>query len=117
MTLGEDAEELIPDREYQDGDDETVESLMEVLTVTSKKLQAMTQGRKFRAAPKRSIEDRKKTSACSACGQLGYWAGDKIPGQCKRQGQRRLQSIFFFQQTKEGDGCSESLFSSTLRRP
>ncbi|CAE7235262.1 GIP [Symbiodinium sp. CCMP2456] len=72
-----DEEELIPDNGDEEAiDDETVESLMEVLTVTSRKLQAMTQGRKYRGAPRKSIEERKKTSACSACGQVGHWAGD-----------------------------------------
>ena len=67
----EDEEEMIPDC----GDDE-MEALMEVLTVTSKKLQALTQGRKYRGAPSRSIEQRKKTSTCAACGQPGHWKGD-----------------------------------------
>ncbi|CAE7766941.1 unnamed protein product [Symbiodinium sp. CCMP2592] len=66
-------EELLPD---DDQGEESVESLMQVLTVTSKKLQAMTQGRKYRGAPRKTIEERKKTSSCSACGQTGHWAGD-----------------------------------------
>ena len=66
-------EELLPD---DDQGDDSIESLMQVLTVTSKKLQAMTQGRKYRGAPRKTIEERKKTSSCSACGQTGHWAGD-----------------------------------------
>ena len=86
MTLGEDAEELIPDREYQDGDDETIESLMEVLTVTSKNLQAMTQGRKFRAAPKRSIEDRRKPQPALPVGSWVTGPATKFPVSAKGKG-------------------------------
>ena len=50
--------------------------LAQVLTVTAKKLASMTQGRRFRNAPRKSIEQRKQESPCSACGQLGHWAGD-----------------------------------------
>ena len=56
---------------------EDVESLMHALTVTARKLAAMNQGRKFRNAPKKSIEQRKQESPCAACGQLGHWAGDE----------------------------------------
>ena len=50
--------------------------LAEVLTVTAKKLASMTQGRKFKHAPKKSIEQRKKETTCAACGLKGHWAGD-----------------------------------------
>ena len=43
----------------------------------------MTQGRKFRNGPKKSIEQRKQESPCAACGELGHWAGDD---QCKVSG-------------------------------
>ncbi|CAE7320438.1 RE1, partial [Symbiodinium microadriaticum] len=71
---GDDGEELLPD----EGDDAegAIQELMQVLTVTSKKLQSMTQGRKYRGAPRKSVEERKRSSACSACGQIGHWAGD-----------------------------------------
>ena len=67
-------DELMPD----DGDDAegAIQELMQVLTVTSRKLQTMTQGRKYRGAPRKSVEERKRTSACSACGQIGHWVGD-----------------------------------------
>ena len=71
---GDDDDELVPD--HGNDPSEAIEELMQVLTVTSKKLQSMTQGRKYRGAPKRSIADRKKTSACSACGAIGHWSGD-----------------------------------------
>ena len=58
-----------------------------MLTVTSKKLQSMTQGRKYRGAPQRSVADRKKTSACAACGQVGHWAGNpECPASAKGKG-------------------------------
>ena len=72
--------------EAPDGDDaEAVEenaadiigNLASVLTVTSKKLQSTVLGRKFSGGG-RSIEERKKTSSCTACGQVGHWAGDSI---------------------------------------
>ncbi len=43
----------------------------------------MTQSRKFRSGPKKSIEQRKQESPCAACGELGHWAGDE---QCKVSG-------------------------------
>ena len=78
-------DELIPD----DSGDPTdaIEELVQVLTATSKKLQSMTQGRKYRGAPQRSVADRKKTSACAACGQVGHWAGDpECPASAKGKG-------------------------------
>ena len=55
---------------------EDLAELAQVLTVTSKKLHASTLGRRF--SGRRSIEERKRTSTCSACGQLGHWSGDSI---------------------------------------
>ena len=55
-----------------------------MLTVTSKKLQASVLGRKF--TRRRSIEEKKKNSTCSACGQMGHWAGDSI---CSVSSQKR----------------------------
>ena len=58
-----------------------------MLTVTSKKLQASVLGRKF--SGRKSIEERKKTSSCSACGQVGHWAGDSAcPVSAERGGKR-----------------------------
>ena len=54
---------------------EIIGNLASVLTVTSKKLQSTVLGRKFTGG-NRSIEERKKTSSCTACGQIGHWAGD-----------------------------------------
>ena len=51
-----------------------LQSVAEVLTVTAKKLQSITLGRKY--SGNRSIQDRKRTSHCSACGSVGHWAGD-----------------------------------------
>ena len=42
--------------------------------MTSKKLQSTVLGRKFTG--RKTIEERKRTSACSACGAMGHWAGD-----------------------------------------
>ena len=45
--------------------------------MTSKKLQSTVLGRKF-TGRRRSVEERKRTSTCSACGQMGHWAGDSV---------------------------------------
>ena len=46
-----------------------------MLTVTARRLQGVRLGRKF-SGGKATIEERKKRSHCSACGQQGHWAGD-----------------------------------------
>ena len=44
-------------------------------------------GRKFPG--RKSVEERKKTSSCSACGQFGHWAGDNsCPVSAERGGKR-----------------------------
>ena len=67
----EDAED--PDQE-QDETEVDFGEVAEVLTVTAKKLQALTLGRKF--SGNRNVADRKKNTHCAACGELGHWAGD-----------------------------------------
>jgi hypothetical protein len=78
--------------------------LAQVLTVTSRKLQASVLGRKF--TNRKSIEERKRTSTCSACGQTGHWAGDAA---CSVSAQKRDSGGKGF---KSGNGGSSS-FSST----
>ena len=56
---------------------EELQDLASVLTVTSKKLQSTVLGRKYSGKPK-TIEERKKNSTCSACGEQGHWHGDSI---------------------------------------
>ena len=63
------------DFDEEDDDGSSLQDLANVLTVTSRKLQSTVLGRKFSGRP-RSIEERKRTSACTACGQMGHWAGD-----------------------------------------
>ena len=75
----EDEEEMIPDA-GPDGDD-NLESVMqevaECLTVTARRLQGVTLGRKFSNGGKgKSIEQRKRTSHCALCGEKGHWQGD-----------------------------------------
>ena len=57
------------------------QAIAQVLTVTAKKLQGLTLGRKFTGA--KSVEERKKNSTCSACGQPGHWHGDSV---CPKSG-------------------------------
>ena len=78
----QDACEDDDDQPEDEGEDEAdaspaeiIGNLASVLTVTSKKLQSTVLGRKFTGG-NRSIEERKKTSSCTACGQVVHWAGD-----------------------------------------
>jgi len=84
----EDVDEA-PEEQDDDGDQENAEDgeeieaennefeeLAQVLTVTAKKLASITQGRKYKNAPRKSIEQRKKETTCAACGNKGHWAGD-----------------------------------------
>ena len=71
-------EELLPDGDDGDDNDDIAQAIMEaagVLTVTARRLQGVRLGRKF-SGGKATIEERKKRSHCSACGQQGHWAGD-----------------------------------------
>ena len=52
--------------------EESFADIAEVLTVTAKKLQSLILGREFTGS--KSIEERKKTSTCAACG--GDWSRD-----------------------------------------
>eukprot|EP00435_Cladocopium_sp_Y103_P063501 s670_g25.t1 len=63
------------DDENQDGED-AGEADDDVLTVTAKKLQSLTLGRKF--SGNGNVADRKKNTHCAACGELGHWAGDAV---------------------------------------
>ncbi|CAK9028994.1 unnamed protein product [Durusdinium trenchii] len=58
------------------GEDLGLNDLAEVLTVTARKLAAVTQGRKFSGQPKRSLADKKRNSICAGCGNKGHWAND-----------------------------------------
>ena len=74
-------EELIPDDSVdpEDGDDiQTVmKEVADCLTVTARRLQGVTLGRKFTTNPKnKDLEQRKRNSHCAACGQKGHWQGD-----------------------------------------
>ncbi|CAE7506132.1 unnamed protein product, partial [Symbiodinium pilosum] len=74
----DDDPELIPDQEGEAEDDdvnEAIQAAAECLTVTARRLQGVTLGRKFSGKP-RSIEDRKKATHCAACGARGHWQGD-----------------------------------------
>ena len=68
------------DPECEDAEAEVQEedaaNLAEVLTVTARKLANVTQGRKYSGQPKKSIQEKKRTSMCAACGIKGHWAGD-----------------------------------------
>lgn len=82
-----DDDETQPADREDDGDDldddfsglspEELQDLASVLTVTSRKLQSTILGRKYSGKPK-SIEERKKNSTCSACGEQGHWHGDAV---------------------------------------
>lgn len=61
----------------------------DVLTVTAKKLQSLTLGRKF--SGNRNVTDRKKNTHCAACGELGHWAGDAICSKSAKGGGKSKQ--------------------------
>eukprot|EP00439_Symbiodinium_sp_Y106_P057908 s106_g8.t1 len=74
-----DEEEMIPDDGSEDEDNiETVmKEVAECLTVTARRLQGVTLGRKFSSGGKgKSVEQRKRNTHCSACGEKGHWHGD-----------------------------------------
>ena len=74
-------EESAVDSEQPEGDDPDIDNLIQVLTVTAKKLAAITLGRKWSGQPSKNIAERKKTSCCAVCGQMGHWSGDsECPG-------------------------------------
>ena len=74
------------DEEEQEGSEDEMEisQLAQVLTLTAKRLSGVTLGRKFSqsggskpgSSKKKSPEELKKTTHCSACGALGHWAAD-----------------------------------------
>ena len=79
----EEDDELIPDGDDQQDDGTDLEAVMqevaECLTVTARRLQGVTLGRKFTNNPKdKGIEQRKRNSHCAACGQKGHWQGDDV---------------------------------------
>ena len=51
-----------------------LEKAAECLTVTARRLQGLTLGRKYTGT--KSIQQRKSESHCSACGVKGHWKGD-----------------------------------------
>ena len=73
-------EEDDPDAEASDHDPDDGEvdfsEVARVLTVTARRLQGLTLGRKF-SGPQKSISQRKAESHCATCGQRGHWAGDR----------------------------------------
>ena len=79
------AEHLEDERNDEAHDEETADldepeddlaQLAQVLTVTARKLAAVTQGRRYSGQPKKSIQDKKRNSVCASCGIKGHWAGD-----------------------------------------
>ncbi|CAJ1342740.1 unnamed protein product, partial [Effrenium voratum] len=68
-----------PTYDDYEGDDTApaeIAEVADVLTLTAQRLKATTLGRKF--SGNKSIEERKKSSHCSACGVLGHWSGDPV---------------------------------------
>lgn len=71
-------EEMLPTEDEDDDDYDAASELSEVakcLTVTARRLQGLTLGRKFGGNSK-SLAQRKAESHCAACGQRGHWQGD-----------------------------------------
>ena len=89
--------------------------VVECLTVTAKKLQSLTLGRKYTGDL--SIQERKKVTTCSACGEPGHWLGDaecsktatsKSSGKAMGKGKSKSKSdgkpkkVFFTTTTQQG---------------
>ena len=95
------------DEAGEDLDEEAVMDLANVLTVTSKRLQATVLGRKFTGRPQ-SVEERKKVTACTACGAVGHWMGDpECPKSSKGKGSHKS-----FKGKSDGKGSSGSSSSN-----
>ena len=62
--------------EEVDDDAANLDEVVKCLTVTARRLQGLTLGRKFRGGGGKSIQQRKAESHCAACGQKGHWQGD-----------------------------------------
>ena len=69
-----DEEEALEDPEQGEEDEDGLQEVIQCLTVTARRLQGLTLGRKYTG--KRSIQDRKRTSHCAVCGEPGHWKGD-----------------------------------------
>ena len=82
------------DDEQPDDDDDLGSQINEIMTVTARKLASVIQTRKFGNPPgaKKSIEDRKRTSHCAACGQVGHWKGDPACAASSTKGPNKGQS-------------------------
>ena len=63
------------DEDGQDGDVfHELQEAANCLTVTARRLQGLTLGRKFTGG--KTIKQRKQESHCSVCGEKGHWKGD-----------------------------------------
>ena len=78
-TSVEQAEEQ-PDQDEQNHDEQ--DDLIQVLTVTARRLASVKLGRKY-SGNKTSPAELKKTTTCAACGEVGHWRGDDV---CKVSG-------------------------------
>ncbi|CAK9114796.1 Protease Do-like 9 [Durusdinium trenchii] len=75
-------EEQPEDEEGQEATDDVTDdltNLAQVLTVTARKLSGITLGRKFSTGnkSKKSPDELRKVTHCSACGALGHWYQDQ----------------------------------------
>ena len=59
-----------------------MDDLIQVLTVTARRLASVKLGRKY-SGNKTSPAELKKTTTCAACGEVGHWRGDDV---CKVSG-------------------------------
>ncbi|CAJ1354878.1 unnamed protein product [Effrenium voratum] len=106
----EDNEEDIPDDfEDNEADEGDLTDLMDVLTVTAKRLQSTVLGRKFTG--KRTLAERKRTSSCASCGQAGHWHGDpECPMSAKGKGRGGHRD-------QKGKGAEKSRPTATAGTP
>ena len=82
-------EGMINEEDDADSTGEGIQDVMnevaECLTVTARRLQGVTLGRKF--SGRRPLDERKRTSHCAACGEKGHWQGDAACSMSKKNEQ------------------------------
>ena len=82
-TPGADQAEYDQTAELENGDqDDDLDDLVQVLTVTARRLASVKLGRKY-TGNKASPSELKKKTACAICGEVGHWKGDP---ECKVSG-------------------------------
>ena len=87
-----------------DPEEDNLDDLLEVLTVTARRLASVKLGRKYTGG-KASPAELKKMTACAACGEVGHWRGDpecKVSGNASRSSGAQPAESSSANHTKKG---------------